>query len=253
MNFLLSKLLPLIFSPLGLIFSLLFIFLIKKKKKYIYTAILFLYIFTNGIISSGLWTLLEYPLKRLRADTMESVDGIVVLSSGRHIPPGNTQIFEWNDPDRFLAGIELFKSGKGKKLIFTGGFNPLSSNKTLEGEIYLKEAALEGVPIKDILTTYQVINTYQEAKAVKELLKKTFTSKRNKIILITSAFHMKRAKKVFEREEIIVKPFPVDFVSKKNYITEFRNPLNWVPNSKSLFNNSKAIREIIGRIVYRIY
>ena len=63
--YLLSKLIPLIFSPLGIIFILLSFFFIKKKQKYIYSALIFLLTFSNYFISHTLWTLLEYPLKRI--------------------------------------------------------------------------------------------------------------------------------------------------------------------------------------------
>ncbi len=193
---------------------------------------------------------MEYPWRRLEIESMDYVDGIIVLSSARHRPPGKTNIIEWNDPDRFFAGIELYNSKKANKLIFTGGLNPISSNLPPEGDIYIEEAISLGIPPKDLLTTYPVFNTFQEAKAVKKLLNKNSPSKK-KVILVTSAFHMTRAKKVFEREGIIVKPYPVDFKSGNNFASIFRNPFNYVPNALSLNRTSSALREIIGRIVYR--
>ena len=62
---------------------------------------------------------------------------------------------------------------------------------------------------------------------------------------------MKRDKKVFEREGIVVLPYPVDFKSSKSLSSSLRNPLKWVPSSASLSRNSSAIREIIGRIIYK--
>ena len=178
-------------------------------------------------------------------------DGIVVLSSSRHLPPGNTKIIEWSDPDRFLAGIDLYKANKSNRLIFTGGINPLFPGLPPEGDIYIKEAIAMGVPKKDLFSTFPVTNTLQEAKAVKKILNNKISSRQKEIILVTSAFHMKRAKKVFEREGIIVLPYPVDFRSNKSLLSSLRNPLNWVPSSSSLNSNSKAIREIIGRIIYK--
>ena len=40
----------------------------------------------------------------------------------------NQEVTEWNDPDRFFAGIRLFKKGKSKRIIF---LNP--EPKTLWG------------------------------------------------------------------------------------------------------------------------
>jgi len=178
-------------------------------------------------------------------------DGIVVLSHGRHLPPGNSKIIEWYDPDRFLAGINLYKANKSHRLIFTGGINPFNSDLPPEGEIYIKEAISMGLPKKNLFTTYPVNNTFQEAKAIKKLLNDVAPSIQKRIILVTSAFHMKRAKKVFENEGIIVQPYPVDFkVSNISFFSSLRNPLKWVPSSSYLYKSSEAIREIIGRIIY---
>ena len=227
-------------------------FIIRNKLKFIYCAILTLVIFSNGIIAQAFLRFIEYPWQRKEFSNLDKAYGIVVLSSGRQLPLGNTRIIEWNDPDRFFAGIELYRYGKGNKLIFTGGFNPYNPDLSPEGNIYSKEVLAFGIPKKDILSTYPVLNTKQEAKAIKQLLDEKIPSKPKRIILVTSAFHMTRAKFVFEKEGISVQPFPVDFKSSKSVKSIFINPLNWLPSSKSLFNTSFVIRELIGRIVYRI-
>ncbi len=200
-----------------------------------------------------MWILLEQPWQRFKPDKLQSSDGIVVLSGGRHFTLGNSKIIEWLDPDRFLAGVDIYKLKKSDKLIFTGGINPLDTDITPEGDIYIREAISFGVPSESLLTTPPVFNTYQEAKAVKKLLDKSNTSYKKNIILVTSAFHMKRAKKVFEREGIFVQPYPVDFKSDKNFRKLLSYPLNWMPSASSLEGTSSAIRELIGRIFYRAW
>tara|TARA_B100000212_G_scaffold305089_1_gene252884 strand:+ start:991 stop:1344 length:354 start_codon:yes stop_codon:yes gene_type:complete len=115
------------------------------------------------------------------------------------------------------------------------------------------EAISMGIPKKDLFTTNSVTNTIQEAKAIRKLLNKEIVSSQKKIILVTSAFHMKRAKKVFEREGISVIPYPVDFKSDKSFFSALKNPLRWAPRSLYLYETSKAIRELIGRTVYRAW
>jgi len=200
-----------------------------------------------------LWRLLEHPWERLDYSLVAPSDGIVVLSGGRHLPPGNSKIIEWYDPDRFLAGIDLYKANKSNRLIFTGGIYPFNSTLPPEGDIYIKEAISMGIPKEDLFTTYPVNNTLQEAKAIKKLLYDETPLIQRNIILVTSAFHMKRAKKVFEREGINVRPYPVDFKSNKSFISAFKDPLKWIPSSNNLNRSSRAIREIIGRIVYRAW
>ena len=130
------------------------IFIIKRKAKFIYSAFVLLVIFSNGVLADSLWRFLEYPWKRLDYAVVNPSDGIVVLSSGRHIPPGNSKIIEWGDPDRFLAGIALYKANKSNKLIFTGGINPLYPGLPPEGNIYIKEAISMGIPKKDLFIDY---------------------------------------------------------------------------------------------------
>ena len=75
-----------------------------------------------------LWRLVEYPWERIDESQAQIADVIVVLSSGGRTPsPGKAKIVEWNDPDRFFAGIRLYKANKSNRLIFTGGVNPLVS------------------------------------------------------------------------------------------------------------------------------
>jgi uncharacterized SAM-binding protein YcdF (DUF218 family) len=229
------------------------VFIFRKKVKFIYSAFIFLFIFSNGLFADILWRLLEYPWKRLDYSLVAPSDGIVVLSGGRHLPPGNTKIIEWYDPDRFFAGIDLYKAHKSNRLIFTGAINPFNSDLPPEGDIYIKEAISMGVPKEDLFTTYSIKNTFEEAKAIKKLLNDESPLIQKKIILVTSAFHMKRAKKVFESEGISVQPYPVDFQSDKSLFTILRNPLNLVPSAFSLNKSSSAIREIIGRFIYRAW
>ena len=200
------------------------IFSFRKKTKYVYSAIIFLIVFSNGFFSNTLWRFLEYPWERLDYSLIDYSDGIVVLSGGGiSLSSLNKQIIEWKDPDRFLAGINLYKANKSNRLIFTGGINPLVSGSPPEGDLYISEAISMGIPKKNLFTTYPVSNTFQEAKAIKKLLNDEIPSSQNKIILVTSAFHMHRAKRVFEREGIIVLPYPVDFKSNK-IIPLLRNP-----------------------------
>ena len=234
---------------------MLFIFLFKRSRKLVISAIALIIIFSNNIVADSLWRLIEYPYQRLDYSLAKSGDAIVVLSYGRHMPTGDSKIIEWYDPDRFLSGVELYKAGKSNKLIFTGGSNPYTPNRPAEGDIYVKEAnSILGLPSSDLYTTYPVFNTAEEARAVRKLMDDLIPKKRKTIILVTSAFHMDRSKKIFEREGFIVNPYPVDFNSKtKNIKSSLSIPTYWFPNSWSLARSTSALREIIGRIYYRTW
>jgi uncharacterized SAM-binding protein YcdF (DUF218 family) len=128
-------------------------------------------------------------------------------------------------------------------LILTNGKLPWSVGIP-EGE-YLKDFSIKyGIPEDKILLTDNVQNTDQEAKAVAKLLN---TNKVN-IILVTSAFHMPRAKKVFEAANIKVIPFAVDFKTPIKKITI----IDFIPSANSLKDTSHFFREMIGRLYYNL-
>ena len=195
-----------------------------------------------------LWKLVEYPWQRLDEVNAPTADAIIVLrGGGRPQAPGKTNIYEWVDPDRFFAGTSLYLKGKAPKLFFTGGTNPYQIQSKDEGTLYKEHAISMGIPFDSISTTHQVVNTAQEAIEIRRNLNPIDSS--FEILLVTSAFHMKRAKKLFERQGFIVYPFPVDFKSSK--ISRWQSPYQWIPNSKGLNRSSLALRELLGRFIYR--
>jgi len=119
-----------------------------------------------------------------------------------------------------------------------------------EGNVYIKKAADLGIPYSALSTTSQVINTDEESQAIRKSFKKDFPQPR--ILLVTSAFHMKRAKRQFERNGFIVEPFPVDFKAQSySEYSNWKDPLEWIPNSRNLNSSSIALREMLGRLFYR--
>ncbi len=252
MFFIISKLLPLFVLPLGGSIILLLLGYFYKKRWLTIIAAIFLYIFSLGIISDILLKIVEHPWERRKLSSVPYSDAIVVLSGSLHPAPGSNKVREWNDPDRFLAGITLYKAGKASKLIFTGGVNPLLPNFPPESEFYLEEAKSLGVPEKSIRLTPPVINTSQEAKAIRKLINRY--DQKQEIILITSAFHINRAKKMFERQGFKVFPYPVDFKRAGSWAGgSWKDPLKWFPSAHALSSSSGSLREILGRLVYRTW
>ncbi len=88
---------------------------------------------------------------------------------------------------------------------------PWDKSKKTEGEVLNEYAISNGVPSDKILVTKDVKNTADEANAVKELI-----SPSEKIILVTSAYHMYRAKRLFEGEGFNVILYKVDYKVSRN-------------------------------------
>ena len=241
----LHKVLPLIVSPLFLVIILIIWGSFYRLKWINFLGISILVLCSLPIVSGKLIAYLEkdYVLKSpAKADT---ADAIVVLSGMVRTIKGEEGLaYEWGEAsDRIFAGIDLINEQKAPILILTGGKLPWSVGKP-EGEYLKRIATKSGISSEIIRITDNVQNTDQEAKAVAKLLKK----KQSNVILVTSAYHMPRAQKVFEAAGLLVSPFAVDFLSGADELTI----MDFIPSADALRNTSFSIREIIGRIYYHL-
>ena len=241
----LHKILPTFVLTIMLVIIVILIGLIKNKKKLIYIAIGVLYIISTPIFSNNFFKLVEGSEYRKPISAIDSADAIVVLSGMLEINEVEDSTYvEWGDPDRFFGGIELFKASKAQKLVFTGGKMPWDKVNKTEGEVLKEYAISNGIPSNKIFVTKDVENTAEEAVAVKELIN---PSKR--IILVTSAFHMYRAKKLFEKQGFIVIPYKVDY---KSEINKEITIIDLLPSAVNLELTEIGIRETIGRLFYLV-
>ena len=238
----LHKILPLIFSPLMLVIGLIILGIIFNIRKFTLIGIIILIFSSLPIISNKFIAYLEKDYKPIEISEIENVDAIVVLSGMIKVVGDEENLkYEFAESiDRFFAGLDLFNNDNAPILILTRGKMPWSVG-IAEGE-YLKVLAIKyGVPEENIILTDEVQNTDQEAKSIKEIL-----TENSKIILVTSAFHMPRAEKVFKAANINVIPFPVDFQNSKSKTTI----MGFIPSAEALFDTSHFVREMIGRLYY---
>ena len=241
----LHKILPLIFSPLMLIIVLIIFGVIINSKKISIIGIFILIVCSLPVVSNKLVAYLESDYQLSKPSNIERADSIVILSGMiRTINSKDGLDYEFGEAsDRIFAGINLFKEKKAPKLILTRGKLPWSVGIP-EGE-YLREIAINnGISESNILLTENVENTEQEAKAIKKLL----SDDKSKVLLVTSAFHMPRAQKVFEAAGINVVPFPVDFQKGLSKITF----MSFMPSANALSGTSFFAREMMGRIYYNL-
>ena len=238
------KILPFFVSPLGIIFIFLFTSFFFKRKFFVFLAFLVLIVSSNPMAGNYLMKILEYPYQPIPISSLKENEAIVVLS-GMVNKVGNNKYstYEFKDPDRFFAGIDLIKQSKSDKLIFTAGQLPWTVNSLPEGYILKKKAVSLGVP-GEIIVTEKAKNTYEESIAVSKLIPNNTS-----IILVTSAFHMERSKYLFEKQGFLVTPYPVDF---KAYIQK-HTIMSFLPKLEALYQTSLFIRESIGRLYYKFF
>lgn len=239
--------LPLFVSPILIIIALILFGLIYKKSFFIYISVIGLFLFSLPIVSNFIVWSIESGQTRISVSEIENADAIVVLGGMTTLVKSSGGIVaEWIDPDRFYAGVDLALAKKAPYLIFIGGKLPWELAGVEEGVFLRSHATSLGVNQSSILVTPPALNTKEEAMATMTILSQKFHKKPLNIILVTSAFHMKRASFLFSEVGFKVLPYPVDFKSNVSAIT----PMTFIPNAHSLRDVEFSLREIIGRLYY---
>ncbi len=252
----LSKLLPLFVYPLGIACLLLVVAFVTLWKRpriaagSIALAFVVLVLAGNGWISSQLVRSLEW--QHLPPAELPDAEAIVVLggATDSQIPPR-----PWIDVneagDRPLHGARLYLQGKAPRLILSGGRIDWRGAGDPESADMAQIAEALGVPADAILQDPDSLNTHQNAVNVKQILDQEGI---NRILLVTSAMHMPRSLKIFEKLGIEAIAAPTDFFTVEDYNPESEpwqsTLLNLIPDAEPLTRFTRALKEYVGTFVY---
>ena len=204
-----------------------------------------LWIMSSGLMLSWVGGHLERMYPPAPVEEMPKVDVIVVLGGGMG---SNTNGFHyaemWSGADCIWHAVRLYKAGKAPKILISGCSELYSSLPLLLDF---------GVPREDIIVENVSRNTEENAKYVAGLL----SDRQNpKILLVTSAWHMRRAHLMFQKytQGIEVIPSATDHET----LTQFDRPLRaldyWqmiLPGSENLSRMGYMIKEYVGCWGYR--
>ncbi len=170
-------------------------------------------------------------------------DYVIVLGGFVDIAHSKTELPEFNaSVDRILQGVHLVKKGIASKLIFTGGSGDIMNQDDSEADMLLPWLEYQ-LDESQILIESKSRNTYENALYTKDLL----SIENSKVLLVTSAFHMKRALGCFNKLGYQCDPYPVDFRSQQQ-----RGLYKFLPNERSVLNTAFVFKEWLGTFVYKL-
>lgn len=214
MFFVLSKIVYWLIMPTSLLAWLIIAsILIKKdiqKKKLRWLAFGLFLFFTNPFIATV--AINTWEPAAVTYDELDNTYTYGIVLSGitnPNRPPFDRVQFN-KGADRIVHAIDLYKKEKIEKILITGGSGTLTFKGNKEAHALKKFALDSGIPLSDIIMEDKARNTRENALLSKGLMPKTS----NKALLITSAFHMYRAKNCFEKVELAVTPFPTDYYGR---------------------------------------
>ncbi len=250
MFFIFSKILSFLLSPIWWIAILLLLYFVlkryKKRKWFLVISFVLLLVFSNQFLFysvSGWW---EGGLEKV--EDMPACDGLILLGGFSSYNDQSKRICFNASSDRLLQALDLYKKGKAKYFVFTGGSALILSKEKKEGiflEEYLKRL---GVKEGNLLIESQSRNTHENAAYTVELLKnKQLLGKH--FILVTSAFHMKRALACFQKEGIDVVSYKTDPLQAARR-PDFADCVT--PSAGTLAAWERLFKEWVGYFAYRI-
>ncbi|MCE9499822.1 MAG: YdcF family protein, partial [Leptospira sp.] len=139
----------------------------------------------------------------------------------------------------------LFKEKKADWILITGGSGILFHQRNPEAEIAKKFLVQMGIPAQKILTESVSRNTAENVLKSSAILRE---KKMKTIILVTSAFHMKRTMALFKSQDFEITPFPTDYRALEPV-------MSWeaiVPSVGALDTTTTALKEWVGIFMYRL-
>lgn len=254
--FLVYKFIGGLLTPPGCFFALLFgillwgIFRVKERAAVRINILLLLtlsimYLLFMPLTAAYLMNILEEPRPDLPEDDVSTM--VVVLAGGGTHPvlgKGNEIELAEQSYQRLGEGV-LLASKKGWSAVYSGAY------EEGDADIYknsLAEAVKTWGMQGELIIESSSRNTWENLKEIMKIAEKKGIKR---IILSTTAYHMKRslwmAQKIMPSMEII--PWPSGWKSTQNSIA-----LNsFAPSPRAFWDSCTAIREIIGLLAYKVF
>ena len=250
MEYFLSKLLPLFVYPLGLaiLLSLLGIVMVLRNQRFaavisILLGIVILLVSSTNVLSGFVIKSLEQDYPPVAIDQLPVADAIVVLGGYTDMADAGGGVIELGDAvDRLFHGMRLYRAGKALRVMLVGG---AARGHLPEAQVMAGLLSEFGIPRSVMLLEGESRNTRQNGMNAVVIMQKEGI---NKIILVTSAFHMRRAQAVFEKLGIEVVPAATDY----QVLEPDPSILDWLPNAEALMMTTFGIKEYLGWWVYRV-
>lgn len=204
-------------------------------------------VLTNPYVLNTVMKRWEVPSKRIDSIAEPYDAGIMLGGSMRYFNGDVGRPVYGSGVDRLIQTAELYKAGKIKKIILSGGSGRLLQQQVRESQT-LKDVLIRmAVPEEDIILENESRTTHENIKYTTELLK--MKPELKNILLITSGFHMRRSLACCKKNNLRVTPFSVDERSGEGLYTPDKVI---VPDAEVLVSWDILMHEWAGYFMYKI-
>ena len=250
MSFYLSKILWLVLNPFNIfiLFTIVTIFLYLISFKRTSIAIFFinsLYLFIISVLPIGNY--LIYKIEKdyhSQSSIPDRLDGILILGgvTNPSMYKEFNEISVNGSAERLIESVSLIKRFNKSKVIFSGGSGIINRPDLGHSQVAKSFYKKVGLDESRIIFEDNSRNTYENILFSKKIAQ---PKKNENWLLITSAYHMKRALLIGSKNNWEFIPYAVDFKNKRKF--KFVPSLNLLSNINSLQYGS---HEWLGLISY---
>lgn len=249
MFFIASKILSFFTTPVIWIGILLLLALLcekqKRKKRFLRLSAILFFFFTNSFIIDEILRIWE--ISAIKTEELDPpYDYGIVLGGMVTYDVEYKRINFVTSTDRLLQAIDLYHQKKIKKFFITGGSGSFTNREMKEALLLEKYMAEIGIPENDICIETESKNTYENAIYTAQILSR---EPNKKLLLITSAVHLRRSIGCFKKAGINAKPYSTD---RKAGPRKFNIGHLFVPDVGALSLWTIFLHEFFGYIVYKV-
>ena len=198
------------------------------------------------LVSDRLLKPLETYYAQPELSALRNADAIVVLGGGS---VGGVRDFDGEgqaaaDPaNRLLMGIRLHRA-LNLPILVSGG--QVFSYAGTEAEIEYRLLKSAGIGEAFILKEDRSRNTVENARYTKQLCEKMGM---DKVILVTSGYHLPRSVLIFEREGVPVIPYPTDYKTNQEIAID---AFSFTPSAEAVRTSAIAMKEYLGILAVKL-
>jgi uncharacterized SAM-binding protein YcdF (DUF218 family) len=203
--------------------------------------------FSLPIVAITLYAPLETSYTPKRYKDYPKADAIVVLGgTASSLTPPRVEVEETHG-SRLAPAYRLYRLEKAPVIILSSGSWYFTAQKERRVEAQDMAEFLKGIgcPEKALVLEGSSRNTYENAVESAAWLK---AHGKKTVLLVTSAFHMRRAVPLFQEQGVEVIPVPTE----QRLVDRSFGFWDFIPDPNSLGYATGALKEHVGHLVYSV-
>lgn len=217
----------------------------KKVVLFLLSFTVLVFLLSLPVVSSRLAYIIERPYLDFEGAVPPDTDYVVVLSGGYMVGPEPELDLPGHITSlRVMRGVKAYNTGDEQTRLIMQGWSPDLERGQMTG--LMRELARDlAVPDEHIIEESYSTNTWQHPR---RLIAETPVTADDSVAVVTSAWHLRRARQEYERFFGEVRPVPADFYT----FTQREGIQNFLPRVNALQISTSVFQEYVGGLWYEL-